>query len=152
MALSSSRSRPPSSSLLQIEEPQCMVHPRGFKMPFHHWEARLLSHLIQSYFLPFQRHSSVKELSLRRNAPCIATLLLPHTKHFYGSVVKNPTANAGDAGGAGSIPGSGRSPGEENDNPLQYSCPRNLMDRRAWQAIVLGVAKNWTRLNMHTHS
>ena len=43
-----------------------------------------------------------------------------------GSVVKNPPANAGDAG---SVPGSGRSPGEGNGNPLQYSCLGNPMDR-----------------------
>ena len=42
-----------------------------------------------------------------------------------GSVVRNPLANAGDAG---SIPGSGRSSGEENGNILQYSCPENAMD------------------------
>ena len=55
-----------------------------------------------------------------------------------GSVIKNPPADAGDVG---SIPGSGRSPGEENGNPLQYSCQRNPMDRGAWQAAVQGVAK-----------
>ena len=55
-----------------------------------------------------------------------------------GSVVKNPPANAGDLG---SIPGSGRSPGEENGNPLQYSCLGNPMDREAWQATVHRVSK-----------
>ena len=51
-----------------------------------------------------------------------------------GSVVKNPPANAGDAGDADSIPGSGRSPGVGNGNPLQYSCLGNPMDRGAWWA------------------
>ena len=46
----------------------------------------------------------------------------------------------------GSIPGSGSSPGEENGNPLQYSCLENSMDRAAWLATVHGVAKSWTRL------
>ena len=55
-----------------------------------------------------------------------------------GSVVKNPPANAGDVG---LIPGSGRSPGEGNGNPLQYSCLGNPMDRGAWWATVCGVAK-----------
>ena len=55
-----------------------------------------------------------------------------------GSVVKNPLANAGDAG---SIPGSGRSSGEGNGNPLQYSCLENFMDRGAWWAIGHGVAR-----------
>ena len=53
-------------------------------------------------------------------------------------MVKNLPANAG---GVGSIPGLGRSPGEGNGNPLQYSCLGNPMDRGAWWAIVHGVAK-----------
>jgi len=60
-------------------------------------------------------------------------------------VVKNPPANAGDVGDVGSIPGSGRSPGEGNDNPLQYSCLENLMDGAAWWATVHEVAKSWAR-------
>ena len=64
-----------------------------------------------------------------------------------GSVVKNPPASAGDAGDLGSIPGSGRSPGEGNGNPLQYSCLGNPMDRGAWGATVHGVAKSRTQLS-----
>ena len=52
-----------------------------------------------------------------------------------------------DVGDWSSIPGLGRSPGEGNGNPLQYSCLENPMDRRPWQATVHGVAKNWTQLN-----
>ena len=55
-----------------------------------------------------------------------------------GSVVKNPTANAGDAG---LIPGSERHPREENGNALQYSCLGNPINRGAWQATVHRVAK-----------
>ena len=51
-----------------------------------------------------------------------------------GSVVKNTLANAGGPGDVGLIIGSGRSPGEANGNPLQYSCLENSMDRGAWQA------------------
>ena len=47
-------------------------------------------------------------------------------------MVKNPLANAGDLRHVGSTPGSGRSPGGEYVNPLQYSCQRNAMDRGAW--------------------
>ena len=47
--------------------------------------------------------------------------------------VKEFTFNAGDTGDASSVPGSGRSPGEENGNPLQYSCLKNPTDRGAWQ-------------------
>ena len=60
---------------------------------------------------------------------------------LVGSVVKNLPTNAGDARDVGSIPGSGRSPEGGNGNPLQYSCLENPMDRRAWRATVLGVAK-----------
>ena len=56
-------------------------------------------------------------------------------------VVKNPLAIAGDARDPGSIPGLGRSPGEGNDNPLQYSCLENPMDRGAWKASVHGVSE-----------
>ena len=55
-----------------------------------------------------------------------------------GSVVKNPSANAGDMG---SIPESGRSLGEGHGNPLQYSCLENPMDRGAWWATVHRVTK-----------
>ena len=58
-----------------------------------------------------------------------------------GSVVNNLSANAGDAG---SILGSGRSPGEGNGNPLQYSYLENRTDRGAWLATVRGVTKSWT--------
>jgi len=53
----------------------------------------------------------------------------------YGD--KNPPANAGNVG---SVPGSGRSSGEGNGNPLQFSCPGNPMDEGAWWAAVHGVA------------
>ena len=65
-------------------------------------------------------------------------------------VVRNAPTNAGDIRGEGSIPGLGRSPGEGNDNPLQYSCLENSMDRGAWRVVVLGVAKSWTRLSDFT--
>ena len=53
-------------------------------------------------------------------------------------------ASAYNVGDPGSIPGLGRSPGEENGNPLQYSCLENPIGRGTWQAIVHGVAKSWT--------
>ena len=61
-----------------------------------------------------------------------------------GPVVKNPPASAGDIGDMGSIPGLGRSPGEGNGNPFQYSCLGNPMDRGAWWATFHGVAKSQT--------
>ena len=59
---------------------------------------------------------------------------------------KESTCNAGTVG---SIPGSGRSPGEGNGNPLQYSCLENSMDRGAWWATVYGVAQS---LSDSTHT
>ena len=59
-----------------------------------------------------------------------------------GSVVQKPPANAGDSGDAVLIPGLGRSPGEGNGNPLQYSFLGNPMDRGAWRATVHGVAES----------
>ena len=58
-----------------------------------------------------------------------------------GSDDKESVYNAGDPG---LIPGWGRSPGEENGNPHQYSCLGNSMDRGAWRTTVLGVTKSWT--------
>ena len=58
-----------------------------------------------------------------------------------GSVVRNLSANAGDTG---SIPGSGRSAGEENSNPFHYSCLENPMDMGTWQATVHAVTESDT--------
>ena len=69
-------------------------------------------------------------------------------KGFPGaSEVKASAWNAVDPS---SIPGSGRSPGEGNGNPLQYSCLENPMEGGAWQATVHGVAKSWTQLSDFT--
>ena len=59
-------------------------------------------------------------------------------------VVKNLPTNAGDTRDAGSILGLGKSPGVGNNNPFQYSCLGNSMDRGAWRTIVYGVAKSQT--------
>ena len=59
-------------------------------------------------------------------------------------MIKNPPANAGDARDAGSIPGSGRSPGGENRNPLWYSYLDNSRDRGNWGTAIHEVAKGWT--------
>ena len=62
-------------------------------------------------------------------------------------MVKNLPASAGDTRDVGSIPGSGRSPGKGNGNPLQYSCLKNSVDRGSWWATVCRVAKSQTRLS-----
>ena len=69
----------------------------------------------------------------------------PQPKGFpHSSVGKESACNAGDRG---LIPGLGRSPGEGNGNPLQYSCLENPMDRGAWQASVHGLPKSQTQLS-----
>ena len=65
-----------------------------------------------------------------------------------GSVGKESTCNAGDAGDMGSIPGLGRSPGGGHGNPLQYSCLENPMDRGAWCPRVHRVPKSRTQLKL----
>ena len=69
-------------------------------------------------------------------------------------MVKNLPANAGDAGDPGLIPGSGRSPGGGHDNPLQYSCLENPMNRGTWWATVHGVSKgsDTTKVTKRTHT
>ena len=84
-------------------------------------------------------------LQSRETAPLSAYISLFIKRKIYwilgfpgGSVVKNPPANAG---GIGSTPGLGRSPGEGNGYPLQYSCLENPMDRGAWWTTVLRIVK-----------
>ena len=99
----------------------------------------------------------------------LGRILSPQTIHtgkasFYLTVVSAPNfcinlrpgctlvvlagkKSACHAGDPSSIPRSGRSPGEGNGDPLQYSCLENTLDRGAWWATVLGVEKSWTQLN-----
>ena len=69
----------------------------------------------------------------------------PLCSYFPGG--SDGKASAYNVGDPGLIPGLGRSSGEVNGNPLQYSSLENPMDRRAWQATVLGVTKSWTQLS-----
>ena len=80
-----------------------------------------------------------KESDITGHLNCIASLDFPGA-----SIGKEYAHNTGDMG---SILGFGRSSGGGNGNTLQYSCQRNPMDRGAWQATVLGVAKSWTQLS-----
>ena len=75
-------------------------------------------------------------------------LCVPMRASQVAQVLKNPPANAGDTGDAGSIPGQGRSPGGGNHNLLQYSCLENSMDRETWWAkVVHGITEGWARLS-----
>ena len=75
-----------------------------------------------------------------------AVLYFLHIYYIFpgSSYGKESACNAGDVG---SIPGLGRSPGEGNGNPLQYSCLGNIMNRGAWRATVHGIAKSQTLLS-----
>ena len=73
----------------------------------------------------------------------VCGLLMACLHDFPGGL--DGKASAYNAGDPGSIPGLGRSPGEGNSNPLQYSCLENPLDGGAWQATVHGVAKSQTR-------
>ena len=92
--------------------------------------------------------------------PSMSKILFRYVSNDFpgGSDSKVPAFNAGDPG---SVPGSGRSPGEGSGKPLQDSCPEKLqypclenpMDRGAWQATVHRVTKSWTRLKrLRMHS
>ena len=95
----------------------------------------------------FSQHSILTRqiylLPQRDISQCLETFLASQVN----LVVKNPPANAGEAG---LIPGSERSPGGGNGNPLQYSCLKNPTDRGAWRATVHRIAKSQTQLNDFT--
>jgi len=90
----------------------------------------------------------------------LAPLLLSNTRSFSLSPRETPHVSAVDfpgdstvkklpaiVGDEGSVPGSGRSPGERSGHPLRYSCLGNCMDKGGWQATVHEVAKNWTQFS-----
>ena len=79
---------------------------------------------------------------------CSFDVSLVSRTSLVAQTVKQLAYNAGDLG---LIPGTGRSSGEGNVNPLQYSCLENPKDRGAWWATVHRVAKSWTRLSDFTH-
>ena len=105
----------------------------------------LLGHV---HFFLYVYYTSIKTTIKMRRTLSWKTLVCVHI-HIKGgfpgdSDGKESACNAGDPG---SIPGLGRSPGERNGNPLQYSCLENSMDGGAWQAIVHAVAKSRIRLS-----
>ena len=102
----------------------------------------LYFYILKTHAFPFSRFPLGKKLHL--------VLHWGFTPGFSG---KESACNTGATGNAGSIPGSGRSLGGGHGNSLQYSCPENPMDRGAWQATVLRVAKSRTRLKwLRTHA
>ena len=92
--------------------------------------------------LPQGRASDTSPIN--RRAGSIFMIIINNEGVPGGSDGKESACNAGDLS---SVPGMGRSSGEGNGNPQQYSCLENSMDRGAWQATVNGVAKSQTRLS-----
>ena len=80
-----------------------------------------------------QNRKKLLEFRRTRTPFCEETEICTQYKRWSGSVVKSPLANAGHVG---LIPVLGRSPGEGDGNPLQYSCLKNPMDKETWQATV----------------
>ena len=119
----------------------CLEHPLD-RAPVHgvskSWT--WLSNYVNWFFIP--KNHMVKKQPENKNG--IIWVGFPG-----GSDGKVPECDVGDPG---PIPGSGRSPGEGNGNPLQYSCLENSMDGGAWWATVHGVAKSRTWLSDFTHS
>ena len=88
--------------------------------------------------------------------PWILEYALPLLGFSWWLGCKESACSAGATGDVGSIPESGRSPGGGHDNPLQYSCLKNPMNRGAWQVTVHGVTKSqtwlkWLSIHAHTH-
>ena len=98
----------------------------------------LQARILEWFFISFSRGSSQPLLNLQAFG---GWALVSQMGFPGGADDKESAYNVGDPG---LIPGSGRSPGEGNGNPLQYSCLEYSMDRRAWWATVHGAAKNWT--------
>ena len=111
--------------------PDCIVHGE-------YWKSAYFSHDIREH-----EFSVMGLYKLWVNCPLFSNM---KNRRMWSEV-----AWACNGGDLGSIPEWGRSPGEQNGYPLQYSCLENFMDRGAWQATVRGVAKSWTWLtNFHT--
>ena len=94
--------------------------------------------IFPGFYIP-QTGNFIKDTETPKHRKGIASKALPG-----GSDGKESACKAGDPG---LIPGWGRSPGEENGNPLQYSCLENPVDRGAWRVTVHGVAKSQTQLS-----
>ena len=110
----------------------------GFSRQEYWSRVPLPSHLGYLGSIPRQRTKiSIQDYSLFSFE--IKIVLVFFLGFLSGSVVKNPLANSEDARDTGFVPGSGRSPGIGNGNPLQYSCLKNSRDRGVWWATVHGV-------------
>ena len=103
------------------------------------------------YLASTARYFYWKEIAsnkVQQSAYKAVVLYNKHTLKAYKVLANTKVGFPSGCVDVGSIPGSGRSPGEGNGNPLQYSCLENPMDRGAWWATVHRVAKSWTQLRV----
>ena len=131
--------------LLSAVAPRCTAHTPSCAVPYKESAVCLMEMI--SVFTKLCSGVSYNnaldhEFNVKESAIYMESVVFKQLYGFPdGPVVKNPPANAGDARDESSIPGSGRSPGEGNGNPLQYSCLGNPMDRGACWATVHGGLK-----------
>ena len=118
-----------------------LFSPACWEPGFQAWAQSPCPELSTQGLVPLRQHLELVQTHAHQIGdtlqPSHPLLLLPPVPPSISSVVKNPSANAGDAA---LIPGSGRSPGEGNGNPLQYFCLENPRDGGAWWAAICGVA------------
>ena len=110
--------------------------------------------ILQIQSIPCRGHSYLhcRGVSFARDCRFGDFLMYIFWASVVAPVVKTLPVNAGDIRDIGWIPGSGRSSGRSNGNPLQYSCLENPMDRGAWRAVVYRVSKSQTRMKqLSTH-
>ena len=128
----------------------------------HDWFICYMNGILDCQYIFFEYQLDTHHIQQKR----CQTYSWSHINHMFLCIKKKkknpvlyvwgfPDGSEGKAcnvGDLGSIPVSGRSPGEGNGNPLQFSCLENPMDREAWQSTVHGVTKSQTRLSDFTHS
>ena len=119
-----------------------LIHTPYFTFIFQIESQRPVKHRVKSICLYTSPKVKIEKITLPTKVHIVKAMGFPRS-----SVGKESACKAGEPG---SIPGSGRSPGEGNGNPLQYSCLENPMDGGAWQATVYGVPKSQTRLSDFT--
>ena len=109
----------------------------------------LLHYLAFAFFVKDKLIAFIESVSGLYSVPFIYFVNNTLYWGFLGSSVGKESAC--NAGGCGSIPGPGRSPGKGHDNPFQYSCLENTMDRGDWQSTFHRIAKSWTQLDHFYH-
>ena len=122
----------------------CVLDPMDFSPPGYSIHGISQARILEWVAISFSSESSQpRDQTQVPHIVCgFFTAELPGKLNLVMLVVKNSPINAGDSRDTGSVPGWERSPGGGHDNPLQYSCLKNPMDRRAWRAMVYRAAES----------